>query len=170
MTLFTWKTDIAIWSIWKCTQSNNFVNRFLCKCCVLKYCPSSTICIHSQYFVPKPKWIGISRVIKSYSLKLLTGAKEQEISFCYVWLVSYLLKMTAVYQCNPYQTEIQKLLGLLRNNNLPCSQILLRSNGRKKCNKNSEVGLRIWLTCLSVITAADCRADGKELDFKQYTN
>lgn len=37
---------------------------------------------------------------KSYSLKLLTGAKEQEISLCYVRLVSYLLKMTGVSCCS----------------------------------------------------------------------
>lgn len=107
---------------------------------------------------------------KMYSLKLLTGAKVQEISFSYVYLVLYLLKMTGVYQSIKPDWDIETV-GVVKKQR----STMLTGTFEKKWKENVAWQLRSWSEDLigfshNIITAADCRADGKELDFKQCTN
>lgn len=96
---FRLKTDTTIWFSHKWTLNKNLLKHFLWKCFVLKCYPCSTVYIHiaSTQFIHWNK-LGNSHMRKSYYLKLLTGTKEQEISFCSVCLGLYLLKMSGVYQ------------------------------------------------------------------------
>lgn len=151
--------------------NKKLLKHFLYKWFLLKHYPTSTVYIHTSNTLDKMNQETYVR--KSYFLKLRTGAKEHEISFCSVCLFSYLLKMTGVYQscCSLHsQTEIIEIVGVVKKK----WSTMLTGIFEKKWKKNVAWQLRSWSEDLVgfshyVVTAADCRADGKELDFKQCT-
>lgn len=67
------------------TLNNDLLKHFTCKYFFQKCCPSSIVCIHIDDTLGlNQNELGNSQIRKSYSLKLFTGATEQEIFFCYV--------------------------------------------------------------------------------------
>lgn len=92
------------------------------------------------------------------------------ISVMYIWLWIYLwwlvyISLAAVYKIRDIEMAVVKQKSFT----------MLTGTFEKKWKENEVWQLRGWSEDLvgfphNVLSAADCRADGKELDFKQCTN